>query len=249
MEWCNIKVIIHHVSTTVNGIHIDNGSLYIRNNELFVSFDQYNYSILFHDIDSIFCFHYPGCALIFNWFSVSSKTRSSNYVFIIKEDITPLINALYDSVKIVDLNQPDIIPITVRIRTELQLLFVSSSFVVYPFLDSVYFISRTGNSVIFEKCYTNKKTTRWRITFINGSTRLVPYAHCLHPLHTKRIFSSLNWNFYEYEPNLESLDEVLFLAQQQGINFENSLEKGNTFGPKQKMSIITFLNNESNLID
>ncbi|EDR26673.1 hypothetical protein EDI_271890 [Entamoeba dispar SAW760] len=244
MEWCNIKVIIHHVSTTVNGIYIDNGSLYIRNNELFVSFDQYNYSISFQDIDAIFCFHYPGCALIFNWFSVSSKTRSSNYVFIIKEDITPLINALYDSVKIVDLNQPGIIPITVRIRTELQLLFVSSSFVVYPFLDSVHFISRTGNSVIFEKFYINKTTIRWRITFISGNTRLAPYALCLHALHTKRIFSRLNWISYEYEPNLESLDEVLFLAQKQGINFEKSLQKSILLGPKEKMSVVSFLNNE-----
>lgn len=234
MQWLNIEIFFKQISTTINDIHLNNGILLIKDNEIQIQFDTIYENISFESITQIYYFQQYQNTMK-TTFSIVTKTN--NYIFTTVESFDNFINKLQsiqsnypfnNNIKL--LNQEGTYPFEVSIYGKHQYLFLNENSISIPFHNKPFEKEQSECFIVIEDLGT--KSIYKRLIICNQNQRLFPHI-CFET--SSSLYDQLiefNWKIYHIEYYYE-IDLLFEHCRKENKDFETILKTKNKYSQKQ----------------
>lgn len=223
MEWFSITCCITGVSTIVNSIIIDDGSLLLYDDKIALSFDQYHASIPLSQVEHIFYYTFRSLGTHHtSLLSIQERDNPINYVLTITDNITPLVEHLVKK-KIMLINCEteglDIIPI--KVRGVSQFALINEQMLCLPFYSEFFLVNRQNKVILIERIGSFSPLER--VTALDKNERVLPYFICDNPSKAKEVMKKNKWDMRQWEHKSVDLDELLKNHEQESTLFISTL--------------------------
>ena len=250
MEWLTIETIIKEITTTINGITLTNGILFLKGNNIMVQFDMYYENISLESIQSIWYYQKERPFDILT--TIAFTTQTFNYVFTTTQSIEMFLLELQTNVlleeKIHSLNDEYPCAYQIIIRGINQYLFLNEQSLFIPFGEKPYSKKRSDCYIIIETF--GKNTMYKRMIICSENNRLYPHICYQSSLVLHLQFALYQWEIYQKVFDYE-IDDIFIDCQSSGKDCRLKLKSKHTskYSPLVKITIDETDSNDNNEID